>query len=282
MRGLASKFVHLFISTLHFPNQVLCSLWLSCSKVPSCNSLILLLESLLIIISYFKGRGIRLQRSTAVLDNRQRHCLPTQYFYFWWGMTSIYWKCSPAVEERLLGRQNALWCARCCEAVPRSLRRYWWCWLQVHFYDDQLKSTGQIPRWELILNQEEHLHLLEQHWGQGDHRRSSFNLARGEAQGRNIVCSGEQSCSSEQSCSNGIAPLKIPVSAWTTDSSWCFQRGRRSPVQQGDRAQPCWRLCPFPSPGAHPCEDLCAQWTSKKRLGGSVGGWIFPMTELEQ
>ena len=160
VRGLASKFVHLFISTLHFPNQVFCSLWLSCSKVPSCNSLILLLESLLIIISYFKGRGIRLQRSTAVLDNRQCYCLPTQYFYFWWGMTSIYWKCSPAVEERLLGRQNALWCARCCEAILGSLRSYWWCWLQVHFYNDQLwlESTGQIPR-ELILNQEEQISI---------------------------------------------------------------------------------------------------------------------------
>ena len=227
------------------------------------------------IISYFKGRGIRLQRSTAVLDNRQRHCLPTQYFYFWWGMASICWKWSPTVEESLLGRQNALWCARCCEAILGSLRSYWWCWLQVHVYNDQLwlKSTGQIPRWELILNQEEHLHFLEQHWGQGDHRRSSFNLARWKAQGRNIVCPGEQSCS------NRIAPLKILVSAWTIDSSWCFQRGRRPPVQQGDRAQPCWRLCPFPSPGAHPREDLCAQWTSKKRIGGSVWGWMFPMSE---
>ena len=105
------------------------------------------------IISYFKGRGIRLQRSTAVLDNRQRHCLPTQYFYFWWGMASICWKWSPTVEESLLGRQNALWCARCCEAILGSLRSYWWCWLQVHVYNDQLwlKSTGQIPRWELIL-----------------------------------------------------------------------------------------------------------------------------------
>ena len=155
MRGLASKFVHLFISTLHFPNQVFCSLWLSCSKVPSCNSLSFLFyfyclnhySKSLIIISYFEGRGIRLQRSTAVLDNRQRHCLPIQYFSFWWGMRIIYWKWSPAVEERLLGRQNALWCAGCCETVLGSLRSYWWCWLQVHFYNDQLwlKSTFHWP-----------------------------------------------------------------------------------------------------------------------------------------
>ena len=39
-------------------------------------------------------------------------------------------------------------------------------------------------------SQEEHLHLLEQHWWQRNNRCSSINVARRKTQRRDILCSG--------------------------------------------------------------------------------------------
>ena len=112
IRGLASKFVHLFISTLHFPNQVSPPSF-CCEHISWCS---------------FLGKDSRLQRPAALLDHRQWFCMSAQHFHIWWGEMIFD---TIQQKRRISGWQDALWGAGCSETFPWSLWGNWWCGLQV-------------------------------------------------------------------------------------------------------------------------------------------------------
>ena len=112
VRGLASKFVHLFISTLHFPNEV---------SPPG-------FVGKMMFSSSYLGKFSRLQRPATLLDHRQWFCMSTQYFHIRRGEMIL---ATIQQMRSISGWQDAFWGAGCSETFPWSLWSNWWCGLQV-------------------------------------------------------------------------------------------------------------------------------------------------------